>query len=63
MTVLKVGENKQQVEAFLQLIVKRMKEMGVAYQKNVKKNVKIAESEVSQKSFAQMDIQNLMLNI
>jgi hypothetical protein len=62
-TVLKVGENKQQVEAFLQLIVKRMKEMGVAYQKNVKKNVKIAESEVSQKSFAQMDIQNLMLNI
>lgn len=40
-----------------------MKEMGVAYQKNVKKNVKIAESEVSQKSVAQMDIQNLMLNI
>lgn len=55
-TVLKVGETKEQVEAFLQLIVKRMKEMGVAYQKNVKKNVKIMESEVSQKSVAQMDI-------
>jgi len=40
-----------------------MKEMGVAHQKNVKKNVKIAESEVTQKSVAQMDIQNLMLNI
>ena len=63
MTVLKVGDTKQQVEAFLQLIVKRMKEMGVAYQKNVKKNVKIEESEVSQKSVAQTDIQNLMLNI
>lgn len=40
-----------------------MKEMGVAYQKNVKKNFKIAESEVSRGSVAQLDIQNLMLNI
>ena len=37
--------------------------MGVAYQKNVKKNYKIAESEVSKGSVAQMDIRNLMLNI
>ena len=29
-----------------------MKEMGVAYQKNVKKNFKINESEVSQGSVA-----------
>jgi len=40
-----------------------MKEMGVAYEKNSKKNFKIAESEVSKGSVAQMNIKNLMLCI
>ena len=61
--VLKVGETKQYIEDFIQSVVKRMKEMGVAYQKNIKKNLKIAESEVSKGSVAQMDIQNMMLHI
>jgi len=33
-----------------------MKEMGVAYQKNVNKNFKINESDVSKTSIAKMDI-------
>jgi hypothetical protein len=33
-----------------------MKKMGVAYQKKVNKNVKIAESEVTKSSIAKMDI-------
>lgn len=33
-----------------------MKSMGVAYKKNIKKNYKIAESEVSRSSVAKMDI-------
>ncbi len=39
-----------------------MKTMGVAYNKKVKKNHKIAESEVSRASVARMDIQNVLGN-
>lgn len=54
--VLQVGEVKQQIDAFIECIVTRMKSMGVAYKKNIKKNYKIAESEVSRSSVAKMDI-------
>ena len=54
--VLQVGEVKQQIDAFIECIVARMKSMGVAYKKNIKKNYKIAESEVSRSSVAKMDI-------
>jgi hypothetical protein len=37
--------------------------MGVAYKKNVKKNYKIAESEVTRGSVAKMDITNVMSHI
>ena len=37
--------------------------MGVAYQKKVNKNVKIAESEVTKSSIAKMDIQSIMMHI
>ena len=40
-----------------------MKEMGVAHKKSIQKNVKIAESEVSQGSVAKMDIRSLMAHI
>ena len=40
-----------------------MKSMGVAYEKNSKKNFKIAESDVSKGSVAQMNIKNLMMCI
>jgi hypothetical protein len=40
-----------------------MKTMGVAYNKKVKKNHKIAESEVSRASVARMDIQNVLVHI
>ena len=37
--------------------------MGVAYKKNVKKNYKIDESEVTRGSVARMDITNVMSHI
>ena len=40
-----------------------MKEMGVAYKKNVNKNFKINESEVSKKSIAKMDIEFILSHI
>jgi len=40
-----------------------MKEMGVAYKKNVNKNFKINESEVSKKSIAKMDIELILSHI
>lgn len=40
-----------------------MKSMGVAYNKKVKKNHKIAESDVTRGSVARMDIQNVLLHI
>ena len=40
-----------------------MQSMGVAYKKNVKKNYKIAESEVTRGSVAKMDITNVMSHI
>jgi hypothetical protein len=40
-----------------------MQSMGVAYKKNVKKNYKIAESEVTRGSVASMDITNVMSHI
>lgn len=62
-TILKVGDTKKQIDKFISTIVDRMKEMGVAYSKNVKKNYKIAESDVSKGSIAQMDIRNIMASI
>mmetsp|Transcript_1020 Transcript_1020/g.1854 ORF Transcript_1020/g.1854 Transcript_1020/m.1854 type:complete len:162 (-) Transcript_1020:278-763(-) len=61
--VLKIGSSKKYVDDFIDLVVSRMKEMGVSYQKNVKKNMKISESEVSRDSVAQMDIRNVMTHI
>ena len=61
MTILKVGETKAEVDEFINTVVSRMKEMGVAYQKNVNKNFKIKESEVSKTQLAKMDIE-LILN-
>lgn len=40
-----------------------MKEMGVAYQKNVKKNHKISESEVTKTSIAKMDIELILQHV
>lgn len=40
-----------------------MQSMGVAYKKNVKKNYKIDESEVTRGSVARMDINNVMSHI
>ena len=37
--------------------------MGVAYKKNVNKNFKINESEVSKKSIAKMDIELILSHI
>ena len=37
--------------------------MGVAYKKNIKKNYKIEESEVTRGSVAKMDIINVMSHI
>ena len=62
-TILKVGESKEQVDEFITNIVTHMKQMGVAYQKNVKKNVKINENEVTKSSIAKMDIQMILTHI
>ena len=62
-TILKIGDSKEQVDEFIQCVVTRMKEMGVAYQKNVNKNHKIAESEVSSSSIAKMDIERILSHI
>jgi len=51
-TVLKVGDQKQQVDELINLVVTRMKEIGVSYKKNIKKNYKIAESDVTRASVA-----------
>mmetsp|Transcript_30642 Transcript_30642/g.47012 ORF Transcript_30642/g.47012 Transcript_30642/m.47012 type:complete len:166 (+) Transcript_30642:794-1291(+) len=40
-----------------------MKQMGVNHKKHVKKNVKIAESDVTRASVGSMDIQNVMMHI
>ena len=62
-TVLKMGDSKEYVDQFIEQVVTRMKEMGVAYKKNVKKNFKIAESEVTRGSVARMDISSVMSHI
>jgi len=62
-TILKVGETKEEVDEFINTVVVRMKEMGVAYQKNINKNYKIAESEVSKTSIAKMDIKLILSHI
>ena len=51
-TVLKIGDSKAHIDEFINTIVRRMKEMGVAHKKSVQKNSKIAESEVSKGSVA-----------
>jgi len=61
--VLKVGDSKAEVEALIRVIVSRMKQMGVNHKKHVKKNVKIAESDVTRASVGSMDIQNVMMHI
>jgi ADP-dependent phosphofructokinase/glucokinase len=40
-----------------------MQQMGVAYRKNVNKNVKISESDVSKSSIAKMDIGLILSHI
>ena len=62
-TILKIGDSKAHIDAFINCIVTIMKEMGVAHKKSVQKNVKIAESDVSKGSVAKMDIRNLMAHI
>jgi hypothetical protein len=62
-TVLKIGDSKEQIDEFIQTIVSRMKNMGVAYNKKVKKNHKIAEADVTRGSVARMDIQNVLVHI
>lgn len=62
-TVLKVGETKEQIDEFIASIVSRMQQMGVAYQKNVNKNVKISENEVNKASIGKMDIQIILGHI
>ena len=61
--MLKMGDSKEYVDQFIEQVVTRMKEMGVAYKKNVKKNFKIAESEVTRGSVARMDISSVMSHI
>ena len=51
-TVLKIGDSKAHIDEFINTIVRRMKEMGVAHKKSVQKNQKIAESDVSKGSVA-----------
>ena len=63
MSILKVGENKAHVDNFIQYVVRRMKKMGVAYQKKINKNFKIAESDVTKGSIAKMDINSIMTHI
>lgn len=60
-TVMKVGETKEQVDEFISSIVQRMQQMGVAYKKNV--NKKISENEVSKASIAKMDIGLILSHI
>lgn len=62
-TVLKIGDSKAHIDEFINTVVKRMKEMGVAHKKSVQKNQKISESDVSKGSVAQTDIRNLMAHI
>jgi hypothetical protein len=62
-TILKVGDAKAEVDEFINTVVTRMKEMGVAYQKNINKNFKIAESEVNKASIAKMDIKLILSHI
>jgi len=45
-TVLKIGETKAHADEVIKEIVDTMKAMGVAYNKKVNKNYKIAESDV-----------------
>ena len=49
-TVLKIGETKAHADEVIKELVDRMKAMGVAYKKNVNKNFKISEREVSKGS-------------
>ena len=51
------------VDDMIETIVARMRGMGVTYSKNVKKNFKIAESDVTRASVAEMDIRNVMMHI
>lgn len=61
--MIKVGDTKEQIDEFIASIVQRMQQMGVAYQKNVNKNVKISEQEVSKASIAQMNIEIILAHI
>ena len=62
-TIMKVGDTKEQVDEFISSIVTRMQQMGVAYKKNVNKNVKIAENDVNKASIAKMDIGMILSHI
>ena len=61
--MIKVGDSKEQIDEFISSIVQRMQQMGVAYKKNVNKNVKISEQEVSKASIAQMNIEAILNHI
>lgn len=53
----------ESIDDFIHSVVSSMQSMGVAYKKNVKKNYKIDESEVTRGSVARMDINNVMSHI
>jgi hypothetical protein len=62
-TVLKIGETKAHADEVIKELVDRMKAMGVAYKKNVNKNFKIAENEVSKGSVGRLDIHKILSEI
>lgn len=62
-TVLKIGDTKAHADEVIEELVRRMKAMGVAYQKNVNKNYKIAETDVSRGSVGKIDIAKVLSQI